>query len=83
MLAREIPTVTVQNHGLGLADAVVQAGLAKSKGEARRAIEQGGIYVNQQRVQDVARGLAAEDWIGGRNVLLRKGKKEYALLRSA
>jgi len=52
-----------------------------SKGEAKRSIEGGGIYVNQERVKDVAHKVAAADWIGGRNLLLRKGKKDYALLR--
>jgi len=77
ILAQEIPTTTVARDALTLADAVVRAGLAKSKGEARRAIEQGGIYVNQQRTQEIA----DTDWIAGKNLLLRKGKKEYALLR--
>ncbi|MGI0028255.1 MAG: tyrosine--tRNA ligase [Nitrososphaera sp.] len=81
MLAGEIPTATVPpGDAAGLVDALVRAGLAKSKGEARRAIEQGGIYVNQQRERDVERRLGPGDWIAG-NVLLRKGKKEYALLR--
>ena len=84
ILATEIPTVPVDSGSVDtLVDLVVRAGLAKSKGEARRSIEQGGIYVNQQRVDDVARTIAAHDWIGGRNLLLRKGKKEYALLRRA
>jgi len=82
VLAGEIPTVVVPgNDSLALVDLLTQAGLAKSKSEARRAIEQGGIYVNQQRIEDVARSIAPHDWIGGRNLLLRKGKKEYALLR--
>ena len=84
VLAGEIPTVAVTGGGtesLALVDLLTQAGLAKSKSEARRAIEQGGIYVNQQRIDDVARTIATQDWIGGRNLLLRKGKKEYALLR--
>lgn len=82
MLAQEIPTTAVGDSGaLTLVDAVVQAGLAKSKSEARRQIEQGGIYVNQTRVKDVARSIEPGDWLGGRNLLLRKGKKEYGLLR--
>ncbi|PYP60900.1 MAG: tyrosine--tRNA ligase [Gemmatimonadetes bacterium] len=81
-LAQEIPTVALDSSdGLTLVDAVVRAGLAKSKSEARRAIEQGGIYVNQERVQDVARMLGPADWLGGGNLLLRKGKKDYGLLR--
>ena len=85
ILAGEIPTVAVDggSDSVALVDLVVRAGLAKSKSEARRSIEQGGIYLNQQRIDDVGRTVAAEDWIGGRNILLRKGKKEYALLRRA
>jgi tyrosyl-tRNA synthetase len=82
VLAGEIPTVTIEpGADLPLVELVARAGLAKSKSEARRSIEQGGIYVNQQRVDDVGRTIAPGDWIGGRNLLLREGKKEYALLR--
>ncbi len=81
-LAQEIPTVALDgSDGLTLVDAIVRAGLAKSKSEARRAIEQGGIYVNQERVKDAARTLGPADWLAGGNLLLRKGKKEYGLLR--
>jgi len=83
-LAQEIPTFPVgPETAPALVDAIISAGLAKSKNEARRAIEQGGIYINEERVADAGRTLRADDWIGGRNLLLRKGKKEYALLRKA
>jgi len=82
VLAQEIPTVAASSaDSLTLVDAVVQAGLAKSKSEARRSIEQGGIYVNQQRVKDVVRTIGPADWLAGGNLLLRKGKKDYGLLR--
>ena len=82
VLAGEIPTVIVEgNSELALVDLVTRSGLAKSKSDARRSIEQGGIYVNQQRIDDVGRTIGSGDWIGGRNLLLRKGKKDYALLR--
>jgi tyrosyl-tRNA synthetase len=82
VLAREVPTAPVAgDDGATLVDAVVLAGLAKSKSEARRSVEQGGIYVNQQRENDVNRKLGPNDWLAGGHVLLRKGKKEYALLR--
>jgi len=80
-MAKEIPTASVSANTIPLVDALVQAGLAKSKSEARRQIEQGGVYVNQQRVKDVDRKLDPSDWLPGRNLLLRKGKKDYALLR--
>ena len=75
-LSQEIPTTTVA-AGVALVDALVASGLAASKSEARRGIEQGGIYVNQQRASEIAE----QDWIGGRHLLLRKGKKDYALLK--
>ena len=82
-MAKEIPTASVSANNLGLVDALVKAGLAKSKSEARRQIEQGGVYVNQQRVKDVDRKLDPSDWLAGGNLLLRKGKKDYGLLRLA
>jgi len=78
ILAQEIPTTPVSRDALTLVDAVVHAGLAKSKSEARRAVEQGGIYVNQQRAEEIT----AADWIAGGHLLLRKGKKDYALLKA-
>jgi len=81
-LAHEIPTTTVSSRdALTLIDAVVRCGLAKSKSEARRAVEQGGIYLNQQRIKDVEHTIAASEWLADQNLLLRKGKKDYALLR--
>ena len=83
ILAQELPTARVRAADpLPLVDAVVQAGLVQSKGEARRAIQHGGIYLNQERVTEPSRKLEPRDWIAGRNVLLRKGKKDHALLRA-
>jgi tyrosyl-tRNA synthetase len=83
-LAQEIPTTTIASaDALTLVDALVRSGLTKSKSEARRAIEQGGVYVNQQRVKEGERRIEAVDWLAEQNLLLRKGKKDYALLRVA
>jgi len=82
VLAAEIPTVQADGAGSpSLIDVLTQAELAKSKSEARRAIEQGGVYVNQQREKNVDRKIETGDWLAGGNLLLRKGKKDYALLR--
>jgi len=81
VLAQEIPTAALSGDSVTLLDAVVTAGLAKSKSEARRQIEQGGVYVNQQRESEPNRTLRPGDWLAGGNLLLRKGKKDYALLR--
>jgi tyrosyl-tRNA synthetase len=67
--------------GLPLVDAFVEAGLAKSKGEARRAIEQGGVYVNNRRRDGVDTRLTSADLASETVMVLRSGKKKYALLR--
>ncbi len=69
--------------GMPLVDAFVEAGLAKSKGEARRAIQQGGAYVNNRRVTDIEARLTVEDLASETVIVLRIGKKRYALLRFA
>lgn len=68
-------------EGLGLLDALAQSGLAKSKGEARRAAEQGGVYVNNRRVSQVDLKLTPSDLVGSSVIVLRRGKANYALLR--
>ncbi len=82
MLAHEIPGASVgAADGIALIDALVTVGLAKSKSEARRQIEQGGVSINQQKEKHVDRVLGPADRLAGQHVLLRKGKKDYALLR--
>ncbi|MBI1249148.1 tyrosine--tRNA ligase [bacterium] len=69
--------------GLSIVDALVEAGLSKSKGDARRTISQGGAYVNNRRVEDTDKSLSAEDLASETVMVLRSGKKNYALLRFA
>jgi len=81
VLAEEVPTTIADADRLALVDALVQTGLAASKADARRTVTQGGAYVNQRRVSDTGHTLSPDDWLGGSSILLRKGKKDYALLR--
>ncbi len=68
-------------EGLTLVDALVESGLAKNKSEARRAIEQGGAYVNNRRRDGVDTKLNSADLASETVMVLRSGKKKYALLR--
>jgi len=68
-------------EGLGIIDAFVESGLAKTKSEARRVVTQGGGYVNNRRRNDVATQLTGADLAGETVMVLRSGKKKYALLR--
>lgn len=69
------------NEGLPLIDLLVDAGLFQSKGAARKEIPAGGVYLNNERVTDIAFLIKAEHLIGGSAVVLRKGKKNYQLVR--
>jgi tyrosyl-tRNA synthetase len=83
----DVPSQTVslellsKDGGLPTIDALVLAGLAKSKGEARRTVEQGGAYVNNRRIDGVDARLTAADLASESVMVLRTGKKKYALLR--
>jgi tyrosyl-tRNA synthetase len=67
--------------GLPIIDALVAAGLAKSKGDARRTTQQGGAYVNNRRIESVDARLTPADLASETVIVLRAGKKNYALLR--
>jgi tyrosyl-tRNA synthetase len=70
-----------EGGGLTIVDALVASGLAKSKGDARRTAQQGGAYVNSRRIESVDARLTAADLASETVMVLRSGKKNYALLR--
>ncbi len=83
VLAQEIPVARLPRaevEGLPLLDGLVRAGLASSKGDARRGIQGGGFSVNGEPVRAPERRLGAADLLAGRWVMLQKGRKTYALL---
>ncbi|AFH90785.2 tyrosine--tRNA ligase [Corynebacterium pseudotuberculosis] len=61
-----------------IVDLLVAAGLADSKGAARRAVKEGGAYVNNVRISDETWQPSEEDLLHGSLVVLRKGKKNFA-----
>jgi len=77
----ELPRLQFSGDGLAVVDLMVSSGLAKSKGEARRAITEGGIYLNNQRVSDPAQMASLTDIIDGKFTVLRKGRKNYLLVK--
>lgn len=78
--SRELPRSWLYK-GLPIIDALVEAGLSKSKGEARRTVQQGGAYVNNRRVEDLNTTLGKQHLASETVLVLRSGKKKYALLR--
>ncbi len=61
-------------------DLVVETGLAESRGNARRVVAEGGIYLNNERVAEAAAVPTAEDLLAGRWLLLRRGKRSIAVV---
>lgn len=72
----------LSGDGIGLIDALQQTGLCKSKSDARRMIDQGSIYVNNKRVEQVDKILSTQDLASETTIVLRCGKKKYALLQA-
>lgn len=77
----QIAKAAFEGAGKPLVDALVDAGLTKSKGEARRLIESGGVYVNNVQAASVEQAVTLADTIEGQFIVLRKGKKSYHLLQ--
>lgn len=76
---REAGATTLPSGQLpGILDLLVSAGLAKSKGEARRTVAEGGAYLNNVRVEDVELQPTAADLVAGSWLVLRRGKKKFA-----
>lgn len=67
--------------GLDLVDLLVNVALAKSRSEARKIVDQGGIYINNYRVADNEVTVNSSHLIDGRLMLLRRGKKDYVVVR--
>lgn len=63
-------------QGLGVLEIFAEVGLTQSRGEARRLVQQGGIYVNDARIDQAEAMLTAKDITPG-GILLRAGKKKY------
>ena len=79
-LSEEVPFAE-SNEAPGLLDAMVTLKLAASKGAAKRLVEQGGVYLNGQRVSATT-DLATTPALAGNYHLLRKGAREYGLMRT-
>jgi tyrosyl-tRNA synthetase len=77
----ELPADALGGDGIGVVDLVARVQLAPSKGEARRLVQSGGIYVNNRRMSDPSARLSRDQAIGGRLFVLRKGQKQNHVVR--
>lgn len=65
-------------QGTDILELLVNSGLEKSKGAARRTVGEGGAYVNNQRIEDIEWAPSPENLLHGEWLVLRKGKKRFA-----
>ena len=82
----EVPTqdfelAKLDATGASILDLLVHAGLCPSRGQAKKDVEGGGIYLNNVRVAEVGRAATTSDLLFGQYLLLRKGKRTYAVVR--
>ena len=79
--AAHMPTTELTNDDLGggqinILNLMVRCGLCASKGEARRLVQQGGVSVNDRKVESIDETLGCEQFTGD-GVIIRKGKKVF------
>ncbi|MGA2444206.1 MAG: tyrosine--tRNA ligase [Opitutaceae bacterium] len=81
----EVPTkdldkAKLTGKGTPIIDLLLHAGLCSSKGQARKDLEAGGIYLNSVRLTDHAKAVTTGDLLFGKYLLLRKGKRTHVVL---
>ncbi|MBT7729969.1 MAG: tyrosine--tRNA ligase [Planctomycetaceae bacterium] len=79
--SHQFSLATLNGEGLPLIEVMSSTKLAASRSAARRTIEQGGAYINNIRVSDSSYHITSEDLAGRTALVLRSGKKSYALAR--
>ncbi|MEE1622018.1 tyrosine--tRNA ligase [Zafaria sp. J156] len=79
----ELPSAEVAAGGLGIVDLLLASGLSESKSAARRTVGEGGAYVNNRKIDDTEAVITADELLHGRYLLLRRGKKNLAMVEVA
>ena len=76
----DLPSSFLEGAGIEILDLLKRVGFANSKGEARRLIKGGGVYLLNHRIDNPSHCVTWRDTIDNRVILLRKGKREYHLV---
>ena len=72
----ELTEADLTDGNIDIMTLLVKCGLTASKSEARRAVQQGGVSVDGEKITDIAHTFAGEDF-GGEGIVLKKGKKNF------
>jgi tyrosyl-tRNA synthetase len=79
----EVTRDQLSGEGLRFSELAISAGAGKSGGDIRRTIEQGGMYLNGEQIGDANRTVKTEDLVEGRLLIIRRGRKNYSLVKLA
>lgn len=77
----ERPSQDLEGEGMAILDFLSESGFASSKGDARRSIQGGGVYLNNVRIEDPEKRVTLSDVLDGGFLVFRKGKKNYHLTK--
>ncbi|KQL37787.1 tyrosine--tRNA ligase [Gottfriedia acidiceleris] len=77
---KDVPSFNLSEAEKGLVDLLVEAKISPSKRQAREDVQNGAVYVNGDRIQDVATVLTKQDAIEEQFIIIRRGKKKYHLV---
>ncbi len=83
-IANDIPSKTLEREDIlntSIIDLIINIGLQPSKGAVRRLIQNGGVYLNNQKVTDINLIISENDVIDGKMLLIATGKKNKMLVR--
>ena len=77
----EITKNKLEGEGIRFSELVVKSKMAKSLGEVRRLVSQGGLFLNDTKIENADKKVTISDLIKGSIILIRRGKKNYTILR--
>jgi tyrosyl-tRNA synthetase len=76
----ELPRTELSDKPPAILDLLVDTGLARSRGDARRIVGEGGAYINNRRLTDPAHVPDDADFLHGRWLFVRRGKRQLAVV---
>ena len=77
----EVEKCDIDNRVVSFEELAVGTLLANSLSDARRTVQQGGMYLNSRRVEDASQAITPEDMLPGKLIVLRRGRREHRLIR--
>jgi len=79
---QDVPSIELNaNEPIGLLDLLIAIRACPSKRQAKQDVESGAVYINSERIADVDKQLQLDDRLGGKFIVIRRGKKSYFLAK--